>query len=146
MIKTLGYVALFAAIQTAAFVLALMGVPICALCAYVLPGRVVKSPVTRLPMLTFPGWAWLWANDEDGVYPTWYARVNPTWSMSRVSFVWTALRNPVNNLRFVRGVSVKGRPLWRKTWGAKPGGFYVSAGWNGSGWPVLSLGRNFNAY
>lgn len=140
------YILLFILVQAVALVLTIIGVPICALYAYVLPNRVAKSPITRLEMLTFPAWAWVWSNDEDGIYPTWYHRVNPTWSYGRTIFVWTALRNPVNNFRFVRGVSKIGRPLWRKTWGAKPGGFYVQAGWNASGYPVLSGGRNSNVY
>lgn len=136
--RTVGYIALFVVIQlVVALILAIIGLPICALCAYLIPGRIVKSPITRLPMLTFPKWAWLWANDEDGTYPTWYARINPTWSKSRVEFVWTALRNPVNNLRFVRGVSKPGRPLWY--W--SNGKHYAKAGWAAkTGWPMLSAG------
>lgn len=46
-------------------------------------------------------WAWLWSNDEDGVlgdprYSKLHER-HPRWG----SFIWTAFRNSVNNLRFV---------------------------------------------
>jgi hypothetical protein len=136
--NTLLYVLLFAAIQAAAAVLFIVGVPVCALYAYLLPNRRTKSRTTGLPIMSFPKWAWVWSNDEDGVYPPWYHRVNPSWSYSRTIFVWTALRNPVNNLRYVPGVSKVGRPLWRKEFGK----WYAQAGWNGAGNPVFSAGKN----
>lgn len=147
------YILLFIFIQLAALVLAVLGLPICGWLAYVY-GR---KRMWRSKGGTgadggvpgnwyFPRAAWLWSNDEDGVDPSWYTVANPTWGTARRIFTWTALRNPVNNFRYVRGVSKIGRPLWRQTWGAKPGGFYAAAGWNRSGYPVLSLGRNFNVY
>ena len=43
-----------------------------------------------------PRWAWLWSNDELGIaYP---GRPLTAWNV----FVWTAWRNRVSNLRFVR--------------------------------------------
>jgi hypothetical protein len=82
----------------------------------------------------------LWGNLEDGI-------VGPGMALNRWNaFYWSAYRNPCNNLRYLPGVSKVGRPLWRKTWGAKPGGWYVQAGWNHSGFPVLSPGRNVNPY
>lgn len=85
---------------------------------------------------------WLWRNDVDAgliVEMTYWKR-----------YVYEAWRNPVNNFRFVPGVSQVGRPLWRKTWG-KPNSFgypdhYVMAGWNSSGFPVLSGGTNPNPF
>lgn len=48
-----------------------------------------------------PKWAWLWGNEEDGIG-------GPQWWDDRVSgdltkqvFLWSAWRNPVNNLRYV---------------------------------------------
>lgn len=90
-------------------VLWVMGVPICAMLAkseawkestnYLHPDRVIK--------VWKPKWAWLWSNKEDGVtgHPGWqekYAKY-PRWG----AFVWSAWRNPSNNLRFVKGVSLK---------------------------------------
>lgn len=90
---------------------------------------------------TLAHWTWLWWNNEDGSGPG-----NSWWS----KYVWLGWRNPVNNYRFVRGVSKVGRPLWRVEWGqpnfyGKPG-WYAMAGWNSSGFPVLSGGRNVNPY
>ena len=88
--------------------------------------------VCLLPYRMVP---WIWKNDIDQPAGT-------RWQF----YVWIALRNPVSNLRLVPEVSKIGRPYWRKTWGAKPGGFYAHAGWNASGYPVLSAGRNPNAF
>lgn len=92
--------------------------------------------------------SWLWWNDEDGSGPgnTWWQK-----------YKWLAWRNPVNNYRYVKRwlwtsipVSKIGRDLWRPTWGAPnfygKKGWYFQAGWNSSGFPVLSGGRNVNPY
>lgn len=49
------------------------------------------------------GWlTWLWSNEEDGLFPFWWVfERHPTWHASRLAYVWAALRNPSNNLRFV---------------------------------------------
>lgn len=140
------YVALFVVIQFAALLLAIVGVPICAALALVKLSALgaLRPPAPQL--WHWPRWAWIWDNDEDGVDPDWYRAAHPTWSPPFREFMWTAIRNPVNNLRRVSGVSAKGRPLWRKTWGATPGGWYAQAGWNSSGFPVLSAGRNVNPW
>lgn len=140
------YIALFIAIQIVAFVLGLIGVPICAALAFAKLSAVgaLRPPAPQL--WHWPRWAWVWDNDEDGVDPPWYSVTHPSWPQAWREFIWTALRNPVNNFRYVPGISAKGRPLWRKTWGAKPGGFYCQAGWNSSGFPVLSAGRNVNPF
>lgn len=138
--KTAGYIGLFLMIQVVSLILTIIGIPVCAVLAYGKFSRPISGK------WYWPKWAWVWSNDEDGVWPHWYCIDHPNWSTPRLEFHWTALRNPCNNLRYVPGVSLKGRPLWRKTWGAKPGGWYAQAGWNGSGFPVLSAGRNINAY
>lgn len=137
------YIGLFILIQLASLVLTIVGIPICAILADI---EFWQPAPDKDDIYHYPAWAWVWDNDEDGIMPAWYRRQHPSWSLRRVAFVWTALRNPCNNLRYVRGVSKVGRPLWRKTWGAKPGGFYAAAGWNASGYPVLSAGRNVNPY
>lgn len=149
--NTLKYVLAFIAIQVIALALAIVGLPICAyLAAY---GAWRTERPTSAGLRHFPSWAWLWDNAEDGVCPAWYLRGHLPWSLARTAFSWTALRNPVNNFRYVKRllwlpypVSLKGRPLWRWTWGTKPGGFYAQAGWNSSGFPVLSAGRNVNPF
>lgn len=116
------YLPLFVLIQAVSTVLFFIGLPICAVCAYT--GK-------------WPAWTWLWQNQEDGVMgPTWY---NPTKSRWK-SFTWTALRNSVNNLRYVPGVSAKGRPLWIRNWTIHGKIFYAKAGWLSNGYPVLSAG------
>lgn len=59
---------------------------------------------------TLPKWLWLWSNDRDGARGDkrgWWDVNCPTgdssdfWSM----FIWLAIRNPVNNMRFVKGIS-----------------------------------------
>jgi hypothetical protein len=135
----LKYIALFLAIQLVSLILVILGVPLCAALAYLHGGDFDGTHYH------WPRWAWLWDNEEDGVAPAWYRQAHADWSLERIMFVWAGLRNPANNLRFVPGVSGKGRPLWRKTWGPRPGGWYAQAGWLGTGgWPVLSAGRNVN--
>lgn len=42
---------------------------------------------------------WLWDNDEDGVYgPHWFNEGNKGF---KVCYLWSAVRNPANNMRFV---------------------------------------------
>lgn len=139
--KTISYIGLFITIQLVSLVLTGVGLLICALGAWITPNRATKSRVTGLPILSFNKWFWLWSNDEDGIYPTWYARVNSAWSYERVIFVWTALRNPCNNLRFVPGVSNPGRPLYYRAGLIKGKPFYLKMGWEAkTGWPSLSAG------
>lgn len=46
-----------------------------------------------------PRWAYVWGNEEDGVAgPRWFMQGAPAWKRA---FVWSAWRNPTNNLRFV---------------------------------------------
>jgi hypothetical protein len=49
-----------------------------------------------------PRWAWLWGNEQDGVSgPMWFRELHRGRCYGRVAFLWSALRNPTNNLRFV---------------------------------------------
>lgn len=137
MLKTPGYIALFILIQAASLVLAVIGLPICAILAW--GGFSKVDSVTGL--WHWPKAFWLWDNDEDGVYPYWYMHTNPNWSVARIEFTWAALRNSANNLRFVPGVSKPGRPLFYRTWLTGSRQFYAKAGWAPArGWPMLSLG------
>lgn len=131
------YVATFIAIQLVSLVLSVIGLPVCAALAY----TDSYSYDIHADTYHWPKWAWLWDNEEDGVCPHWYILAHPTWTISRVAFYWTALRNPCNNLRFVRGVSRPGWPLWYKTWTMLGRQFYAKAGWEAkTGYPSLSAG------
>ncbi len=131
------YIPLFILIQIAAMILALIGLPICAVLAY---GN-FSHDYAHTGKFHWPQWAWLWDNDEDGTFPEWYHTTHPEWSLARTEFMWTALRNSVNNFRFVPGVSKKGRPMWIRNWTIRGKTYYAKAGWNGSGYPVISAGR-----
>lgn len=48
-------------------------------------------------------WAWVYGNEEDGITgPEWFAEQHRTQSFQRRIFLWSALRNPSNNLRFLK--------------------------------------------
>jgi hypothetical protein len=135
--NTFSYICLFAAIQLVSLVLTVIGIPIIALLAIAAvettQERLIKNPSLPTVVWGWPRPFWIWSNSEDGVwgpYPhsRWYA------------FYWTALRNPVNNLRFVPGISMVGRPLWYRTWTMFGKEFYAKAGWLTDGYPALSAG------
>lgn len=106
--KTAGYIALFALIQLVNLPLMVAGWFLCAL------------PYGMVPHL--------WQNDDDE---------RLIFLMSRWrEYVHLAWRNPVANLRHVRGVSGKGRPLWY--W--SNGKHYAKAGWMSDGYPCFSFG------
>lgn len=134
------YIALFVLIQLASLVLAIIGLPIIAYFAFIHPTLVLRrSPLTGKTIVQFPPrWVWLWNNDEDGAAGGY--EWNKQWSIGRRLFTWSALRNPVNNLRFVRGVSAVGRPLFYRTRTIAGRLFYVKAGWMTDGYPALSAG------
>ncbi len=60
-------------------------------------------------VLQFPWWAWPLSNQEDGVdglrggdpAQAWWAEKTQGWPDAKRIFVWAAIRNPVDNLRFV---------------------------------------------
>lgn len=59
------------------------------------PSRVYKG---RKVTTWKPRWAWLWGQEEDGVFgPDSYRKGQPQWLRA---YVWAAIRNPVNNERF----------------------------------------------
>jgi hypothetical protein len=53
------------------------------------------------------GWlTWVWGNEEDGVTgPDWWLRRTKGSKAWLVAYRWSALRNPVNNLRFIRAIN-----------------------------------------
>jgi len=89
-------------------VLWVMGIAVCSWMAF---GRnwtdAVSNKGGRPIKVWNSKWAWLWSNDEDGVLGSveWEEKykARPRWG----AFVWTALRNPSNNLRYVPKLNVK---------------------------------------
>jgi hypothetical protein len=152
------HLVLFILIQCASAGLFVPGLPVCAYLAYTHQATYDKAT----GRYHWPAWAWIWDNDEDGVVPTWYRAEHPDWSFEKAAFRWSALRNSVNNLRYVRGVSGPGRPLLYRTWtwnipsiawrewgvlsypdsvSLEKRQFYWKAGWQpNTGWPVISAG------
>lgn len=126
-------IALFTGIQLVSGVLFIVGLPICAVLAMAAHYTSSTNYNKTKWISKFPSWAWLWSNDEDGVTPPGYTS---RWG----TFVWTALRNPVNNLRFVSGVSGQGRPLYYRSWLVKGKQYYFKCGWMSNGFPCLSGG------
>jgi len=149
---------LFLLIQGASAGLFVPGLPVCAYLAYSHQATYDKAT----GKYHWPAWAWIWDNDEDGVAPSWYREKHPDWSFEKTAFRWSALRNSVNNLRYVKGVSAPGRPLMYRTWtwqvpvvawrtwgfvsypkvaAVQTRQFYWKAGWQpNTGWPVISAG------
>ena len=88
----------------------------------------------------WPWFAWIYDNEEDGVLPDWYRTEHSTWPLWLVALIWCGFRNSTNNLRYVPGVSKVGRPFYRLDFNLFGKPKYVQAGWNPSGYPVISWG------
>lgn len=94
---------------TVRLVLILLGLPIVAIA---LPFRHLALSISdKRPILVLPSWAWLWSNDFDGLTGDkrlWWHEHAPFGLGAHHWFsmwVWTAVRNPVNNLRRIPGLS-----------------------------------------
>lgn len=75
---------------------------------------------------------WLWWNDDDGAGPgtSWWSK-----------YCWLALRNPVDNLKHVKGVATPGGPLLYRTWFWFGKQFYYKVGYMPhEGYPACSAG------
>lgn len=45
---------------------------------------------------------WIWSNSEDGVTGAqWYRELHADWWESKQALMWSAFRNPTNNMRFI---------------------------------------------
>jgi hypothetical protein len=103
----------------------------------------VERPSTAYPTHSVlawrGGWAtWLWGNEENGVLCDARKRAQFPVDDRVCAYVWSALRNNVNNLRFVPGVSVAGGPFYRYVRGA----LYFQCGFRpDTAWPVISAGK-----
>lgn len=91
-----------------------------------------------------PRWAWLWGNVNDGVWgPQWWRERNAGWPVWKLAFVWSAWRNPMNNLHLVpylhpvidpkriRFVATSDDPAHPSEWEPKPLGLQWSFTWQG---------------
>ena len=103
------YLSLYILCQLACLPLIALGIPVVGI---ILMLRGTGSP--------WPKWAWVWFNDENG-----YGPLVGLWG----AFVWLALRNPVDNFKYLPIVFGKGRPLWY--W--SNGNWYAKAGWESNG-------------
>lgn len=145
----------YALIETVAFVLFFVGLFVVGFCAYFKYWE-FNTAAQRWDWCG-GRWTKLWGNNEDGIFGK---GPHTPWQ----AFYWCALRNSVNNLRFVRGVSnpkgpylrwvwmqlvpikwfsltIRGRsiPLIPIGWGRRP--FYWHMGFAPTeGWPVMSGG------
>lgn len=55
-----------------------------------------------------PKWLfYLWSNEGDGLFPPEYEARYPDWSFFFRAWMWSAVRNPVNNLRFIPFLNCK---------------------------------------
>lgn len=63
------------------------------------------SPINGRTIFTAPRWLWLWGNLEDGYDPQWYREANPEWGAFKRMYIWAAIRNSVNNLRFIKALN-----------------------------------------
>lgn len=84
--------------------LTVIGIPICAVLAYTRAWHEVDSPYFSKTVLAWRGgWlTWIFGNLEDGVTgPGWFHAEHQSKSDRWLAFIWSAWRNPTNNLRFV---------------------------------------------
>lgn len=88
---------------------AIPGVPIVGLLALMKVARTGPSRYFPRDVMRFPSWAWPYQNEEDGVdglrggdtAQQWWADRTAGWNPIRRIFVWSAIRNPVDSLRWL---------------------------------------------
>lgn len=65
-----------------------------------------------------PKWAWVYGNEEDGVEgAAWWQAAKAKWPKWLRTYWWSAIRNPVNNDRFVYPLGIIIDPAKIKSWG-----------------------------
>ena len=136
----------------------MIGVPLVFALSRARAWRAVRSRVyadQRQILAWRGGWlTWIWGNEEDGVCGAeWYRALHADWNDRRQALMWSAFRNPTNNLRFVPGINprivasrvhyrgsydpdgdavVSGRPAYALTWQRLFAGFYAVVPFRGS--------------
>lgn len=91
------------------YLLGLVVIPI-ALSNHWVAARESKVYKGKIDIQWTPRWMFPWSNEEDGVFgSTKYITeaYKKGWHANTAAFVWSALRNPVNNLRYVKPFGVK---------------------------------------
>jgi hypothetical protein len=132
-------VLLWIGLQALSLLLQLIGAVILAGPCYLRSWHPAPSTENRIPQ-TINVWdsAFLnriYGNDEDGVTGKPGYNTEPPSRLK--AYVWSAWRNPVDNLKYWPIARRPGGPLLYRRFGA----FYVEAGWNASGLIVASAGR-----
>lgn len=98
-------------------------------------------------------WAWPWSNEENGVDgltgtpPAGWRDKVQGWSLRKIIWRWSALRNPQNNLRYVPVLSPSYDPkqIKSRTWG--DGNFFVSQGvYSGLRLHVKAFGKDLRLW
>lgn len=93
----------------------LLGLPIVAACAWQAWCWPTKAKRFDRTVLTFPRIFSLYSNDEDGVdglrggdpAQQWWADKTAGWSPQKRIFIWSAMRNPVDSLRWIPLINPK---------------------------------------
>jgi hypothetical protein len=99
-------------------VLAILGFPVIYVLAWQAWCWPTKSRRFDRVVLQFPLIAWLWNNAEDGVdglrggdpAQQWWADKTAGWSPQKRIFIWSAIRNPVDSLRWLPLLNPKLEP------------------------------------
>lgn len=69
-----------------------------------------RKPYPERKIVHLPKWAWPWDNDAEGMMSWMDEWPQMCWNGKPDSFLsmfqWAAIRNPANNLRFVRGMAL----------------------------------------
>lgn len=95
----------------------LLGIPVCLYLSLTRQYEFRKSKLWSYDILAWtPKWVYPWGNEEDGVdgarggqkwsddtfQMAWWFKKTAGWPEWLVLFWWTAIRNPTNNLRFIK--------------------------------------------
>lgn len=148
---------IYAIIQVPLFIIGLFVIPLALLgdAHRFEKSRVFDDKTHKIVRWTW-WWMWPWGNEEDGVIGSsnyFKEKTAKGWPEFLIGFVWSALRNPTNNLRFTKYISVKIDPervRYRGSLGPthpdayhdkKPMWFYARCGiYSGFYWQFMMLG------
>lgn len=147
------------AYSSVAAVLWIVGVPLIAILAWrrawvIRPSKAYADK--RLVRVWRGGWlTWVVGNEEDGVTGAqWYRDLHADWPEWKRALMWSAFRNPTNNMRFIPVINPRlrasrihylgaydteaqakstGRIAWSFTWQGLYSGLYV----------IIPIGRKF---
>ena len=100
---------LMAAAQLALQAVGLVLIPLLVPFVRPTPSKSPLGPVCLNPPRAF----WLWGNDQEGWDPAWHQAKHPGWPRYWRMVQWAAIRNPVNNLRYVRWCNPQIQNPWR---------------------------------